>query len=137
MIYTSNYARKGHDKNSFAVSVGLKERNQHLIQLKTVAPTWEIVNAYKDGSIDRFLYTKAYIELLEARNFDAHKFIEQFPDDEDYFLLCYEAPWEFCHRRLLAIYIEDVTGIEIPKWKTEKELAIERQQQAVDDLLDF
>ena len=34
---------------------------------------------------------------------------------DDIILLCYEEPGEFCHRRLVADYLELMTGIYIPE----------------------
>ena len=32
-------------------------------------------------------------------------------------LLCWEAPGEFCHRRIVASWLEENLGIEVPEWK--------------------
>jgi hypothetical protein len=32
-------------------------------------------------------------------------------------LLCWEAPGEFCHRRIIANWIQEELGIEVPEWK--------------------
>lgn len=133
MIYTSNYARKGNDPNAIAISVGLKEWNKHLPQLKQLAPTWDMVM----GNLSHAEYTRQYIALLEEREFDPQKFLAMFDDNEDYFLLCYEPPSEFCHRRVLAEYIEQHTGVVIPEWKNPKEQEAAVQQEVVDELLQF
>jgi uncharacterized protein (DUF488 family) len=52
-------------------------------------------------------------------------------------LLCYESPGEFCHRRLLADWIERHTEFVITEWKNEKELEEENQNKVVDSILDF
>lgn len=132
-VYTSNYARKGKDPNAIAISVGLKEWNNHLPQIKQLAPTWEMVM----GELSPEEYTERYIALLEERNFDPKKFLEAFDEDQDYFLLCYEPPTQFCHRRVLAEYIRKHTGVIVPEWKNEKERKEEERQMTVDTLLDF
>jgi hypothetical protein len=137
MIYTSNYARKGQDPGAIAISVGLKEWNSHLLHMKELAPTWEMVNDIKNGSITENQYTEMYLLLLEERKFYPHKFVKQFPSDIDYYLLCYEPPNTFCHRRVLADYIEYNTGIVIPEWMNEKELKLSKQQEITEDLLQF
>ena len=35
---------------------------------------------------------------------------------QNYVLLCWEAPGEFCHRRLVAKWLENRLGIEVPEW---------------------
>jgi hypothetical protein len=32
-------------------------------------------------------------------------------------LLCWEPPGEFCHRRIVASWIQENLGIEVPEWK--------------------
>jgi hypothetical protein len=31
-------------------------------------------------------------------------------------LLCWEAPGKFCHRRLVAAWLEDALGIDVPEY---------------------
>jgi hypothetical protein len=35
-------------------------------------------------------------------------------------MLCWEAPGEFCHRRLVAEWLEGELGIQVPEWKLEQ-----------------
>ena len=133
MIYTSNYARCSRFPNAYAISVGLKEWNNHLPQLKEVAPTWEMVTK----KLSEEEYTRQYLKLLELRKFNPYEFVNKFSNNEDHFLLCYESPNEFCHRRILAEYIYNETGIEIPEWKNQKEIMKDKQQAHVANLLEF
>lgn len=34
-------------------------------------------------------------------------------------LLCWEKPGQFCHRRIVAKWIEENTGVEVPEWQAE------------------
>lgn len=137
-IYTSNYARKGGDPNAFSVSVGVPiwepERwcGFHLPQF---APTWDMVKYSKNGSLTNDQYARQYIELLESRNIDLPYILERLPDPV--YLLCYESPNDFCHRHILAWWIEHKTGIMVEEWLTPKEQEALYQAEVVDDLLQF
>jgi len=133
-IYTSNYARKGADSKSIAISVGLPEwyagkRN------KDLAPTWEIVRGIQRGQIDIAVYESVYLQLLENRNVDPYELIEELPNNT--FLLCYEKPTDFCHRHTLATWVFNNTGFQIEEWKNEKEQQEAKQHGIVEDLLDL
>jgi hypothetical protein len=134
MIYTSNYARKGKDPKSFAISVKPPQWYDGE-RLPILAPTWRIVMALKEGEITEDQYTKEYITLLKERNVDAFRLVETLPDG--CYLLCYESPGTFCHRRVLARWIEHHTGICIHEWRTLQEENAQHHRTIVDSLLSF
>ena len=104
-------------------------------RMQSLAPTWTMVNAIRNDLIDEREYTRLYLALLRERELTAESIIKLIPDNS--ILLCYESPGEFCHRRVLAEWLEKETGIEIPELKTEEELKKEVQDKVVDSLLDF
>jgi len=140
MIYTSNYARCGELKTAVAISASINDKAKNVWGFKGphldfLAPSWSMIHAYQDGNMDEDEYSKKYIELLISREInpvDLYKALT-FEYDE-IILLCYEPPNKFCHRRVLAKWIEDANHVEIPEWKSEKEHA---QDQLVDSLLEF
>lgn len=134
MIYTSNYARKSKEPNAFAISRKPPDWYQGQT-LEFLAPTWEIIMAIKNGQIDEAEYTKQYIELLHERRITPKGLLDALP--AECYLLCYEPPGDFCHRRVLAEWVYHHTGFWIPEWKNEKEQAKENQKMVVDSLLDF
>lgn len=115
-LYTSYYARSG--KNPAAISISVKPprwypRMAHNVDL---APTWELVDAYKKGDIDANQYTVRYLELLEERGKTAQEIVDSLP--EGAVLLCYEKPSDFCHRHVAAQWLRegsDVQITELPK----------------------
>lgn len=101
-----------------------------------LAPTWEIVNDYKNGKIDERGYTERFFELLlETRKLKAERVIEELP--ENVVLLCYEKPETFCHRRLVAKWIEHETGIVVPEVEQLDRGGNVRKPKPVDGLLSF
>lgn len=66
-------------------------------------------------------YKTAYAEIL--RHVDVNKLIKEIQAiacERNVALLCYEKPGEFCHRRLLAEWIERSLGIETPEYGVTK-----------------
>ena len=76
-----------------------------------LAPTAEMLDAYRAKQIGWDEYARRYLDLLVARR------VEQriAPGELDHHcLLCSEATPEHCHRRLAADYLSDtVGGLEI------------------------
>jgi uncharacterized protein (DUF488 family) len=64
--------------------------------------------------MDEATYRAAYQEILDR--LDPRKV---FYDDlgEDAILLCWEKPGEFCHRRLVAEWIEAALGVKVPEMR--------------------
>lgn len=84
--------------------------------LATLAPTPELLRAYKHGELDEKSYTMAYKTSLLRLNKEA--VLEQImfcAKGKIPVLVCYEKPSDFCHRHILA---EWLTGsrqeIELP-----------------------
>lgn len=130
-LYTSNYARSGEHPLSYAISAKPPEwyRGKRFSQL---APTWEMINDYKSGKITKQQYADQYIELLRVRNIASEDVVDAFPDGTRF--LCYEKRGEFCHRRVLAEWIERETGVIVPEFISEEQ---QKRDELADDLLDF
>ena len=133
-IYTSNYARNGNNPNAFGISYSSPQWFEGK-RLSTLAPEWDMVDSIKKGSLTEEQYTQKYLLLLKQRKIDPQKLIDTLPDGA--VLLCYESPGKFCHRRILAKWVEQYTGVTIPEWKNKKELEQEIHNQLVDSLLEF
>jgi len=77
------------------------------VHLPELAPTQDILDAYKKNGGDWSTYEKQFLALLAARR------IEDKLDKsliEGGCLLCSEATPEHCHRRLVAEYLRDKWG---------------------------
>ena len=66
-------------------------------------------------------YIKSYYDI-RLKNLDIEELLNTFYNKfgSDIILLCHEPVDEFCHRRLIADYIELNTGIYIPEIKQDK-----------------
>lgn len=77
------------------------------------APSKEILDSYKKGQINWEGYVKQYLPLIEKRNV-AKIFREKYGKYNWVLFLCSEPTPDFCHRRLLAEYLQEkLKDIEI------------------------
>ena len=103
-IYTSYYANRTLRNFSpdalRSISVGLP-KEMTCTQVKALAPDWNTVQAYKDGSIDWAGYTEQYMAKLDRLGIA--KIMPMLEDGSVY--LCYEGKVKNCHRHLLADWL--------------------------------
>lgn len=82
--------------------------------IQTVAPySWML-----SGKVSREEYIEAYFNQV-LRNVDIDQFINQLEKvskGNDVALCCYEKPEDFCHRHLLAKWLEEKHGIEVKEF---------------------
>ena len=80
-------------------------------------PSRDLFFSIKQGRITRDEYIQRYREQLNK--LDAKEVYEILKDKV---LLCWEKPGEFCHRRLVAKWIQEKLGIEVPEWDPSDEV---------------
>jgi uncharacterized protein (DUF488 family) len=73
-----------------------------------LAPTQDILDAYKKQKGDWNVYTEAYLSLMRARKVESALSKESFARRT--VLLCSEATAEQCHRRLALEYLQSHWG---------------------------
>lgn len=109
MIYTSYYANYRNFRDMFRVSISrsapIGSYDRKLIRL---APTADLLQKSKSNSITNEEYTSIYNNQLLSLESDGY--IDQFIKDlsaiqGDVVLLCYEKTGKFCHRHLLAEWL--------------------------------
>lgn len=123
MIYTGYYAKiKEYEKAGLTmISIAGKAPSFYNgVQYKKFAPTYEIFNKWKSGEIDNFGYNDAFkVEVLDKLSKDEVKqFLNSF--DTDIILLCYEKSGDFCHRHIVADWIETELGMRVEEYPSEK-----------------
>jgi len=82
-------------------------------QYPGLAPDRQTFFAKKADEIDEAEYEKQYRELVLSKQ-DAKNVYEMFCKSV---LLCWEPAGDFCHRRIVAAWIQEELGIEIPEWQ--------------------
>ncbi|MGH9600330.1 MAG: DUF488 family protein [Terracidiphilus sp.] len=73
-----------------------------------LAPTQDILDAYKKEKGDWEAYTEAYLALIRSRKVESTLSRESF--EKKTVLLCSEAAAEHCHRRLTLEYLHEHWG---------------------------
>jgi uncharacterized protein (DUF488 family) len=106
-MFTSYFGYAGSLENTVSIARGNPKAYRGK-SYKLVAPTWAMIRNMKEAE-----YRKAYAEILSGLS------PERVYDDivtlagREAILLCWEKPGVFCHRRLLAEWLEERLGIEI------------------------
>lgn len=128
MIYTSYYGNlkkiksSGHKIEPISVSritpVGIR-----IFNIEELFPSKELLDWWKSSSqseSDKQKYIETYNKQLSQLN--AKKIeqkLYQYSCKKDVVLLCYEKPADFCHRHLIAKWLQN-NGISVEEWKNEQ-----------------
>ena len=81
----------------------------------SLAPDYKMFMDWKKGKIDDFEYTTIFKKKLATLDVEAVKrFLNSF--NKDVILLCYEKPGDFCHRHIVADWLEEVIGGRIDEY---------------------
>lgn len=120
MIYTGYFAKLKEYEDSGLIPISISGKAPDFyngIEYKKFAPSWDIYSNYKNGHIDEFGYTERYKkERLDKLNpVEIKQFLTSF--DKDIILLCYEKQGDFCHRHLVADWIESNLGIKVEEYE--------------------
>ena len=115
MIYTSNY-EECYVGNLISIS-GDKGRSVGFVgkSITALAPKYHFFREYKDniGKIPQEENVRFYIKHYYDEVLSQVDVMELLKDEEDPILLCYEKDQVFCHRHVLAEYIEIKYGIHV------------------------
>ena len=103
-MQTSNYARNSNNPNAVAISRGIPKWYEGRRYLP-LAPPWDLLKV-KDAQ----LYYQLYHEQVLSR-LDPHQVYADLGPEA--ILLCWESPGKFCHRRIVAEWLETALGIKI------------------------
>ena len=129
MIYTGYFAKVKQYENAGLTTVSISGKAPSFYkgpEYKGLAPRWQMFNDWKKGKIDNFGYTKLFNQYLETLDKESVKrALESF--GENVVLLCYEKPGDFCHRHIVADWIEENLGLVVEEYdfnkvKAEKEI---------------
>ena len=115
-LYTSYYGKAARDPKALATSSKIPTYYHNLQVFAALAPKWEFVLEQIKGTITWEDYVDRYMDLIvDKRGLKAENIVEMVDDGSIF--LCYEKSEEMahCHRRLIAKWIEDGTGIIVPE----------------------
>ena len=97
-IYTSRINYSGNIKK---IDITRKSASRY----KAIAPTWDMVIRYKDGSLSEKDYKIAYTKIMNSCKQMIKVMLEE--SGNSCVLVCYCPKDTFCHRILLAKFIEE------------------------------
>jgi len=119
-VYTAQYSYNGPDRLDITV------KGKHALG-QVFAPTWDMVNAYKDGRMNEEQYEADFHNLMIHRWQTNQAEWQQLLNTDTVTLVCFEKPGQFCHRVLVAEYLENcgakylgerpLTGVHVPVTK--------------------
>lgn len=136
MIYTGYFAKVKQYENAGLTTVSISGKAPSFYkgpEYKGLAPRWQMFNDWKKGKIDNFGYTKLFNQYLETLDKESVKrALESF--GEDVVLLCYEKPGDFCHRHLVADWLETNFGWRVDEYD---QVLVDRKNQAIKDLKSY
>ena len=82
-------------------------------KMEDIAPSWELVHGYKDGSISDEAYTSIYISQLMSRQDALQSIVNSIVNDKKrYVFKCHCGKGKFCHRFIWKDVLERV-GIPV------------------------
>jgi len=105
---TSNFKLSGTDPNAVAISRGVPKGFKGRRYMPLAPATWALVR-----EPDEAVFREKFMSQLER--LDARATVEAL--GEDAILLCWEKPGEFCHRRVVAEWLERELGTSVPEQK--------------------
>lgn len=126
-IYTSYFANLKNLEKDDIVPIGIccyppkwfKGPN-----LRAIAPSPDILEKCKSSHVE---YEKRYRTEVLSLFKDANILLERISfisGGKDAALCCYEKPSDFCHRHILAKWLEEQTGIKVEEFEKAEETKI-------------
>lgn len=118
-MYTSYFANMKNVANPLSISLRAPEWYDGP-EYKKLAPKYKFLMAYKAGLIDAAEYTRQFNEQVLSQ-LNAQEVWDELTSTygEDVTLLCYEAPGDFCHRRLVADWFKQELGYDVSEYRRE------------------
>lgn len=119
-IYTSYYAKsKKIPEDIVKISIaGGAPKGYSGLQYKKVAPKYGFFMKWKENHDNDFYIKHFNSEVLNTLNAqDVYKDLERLSNGKDCVLLCYEKPEDFCHRHLVADWLNKELNIDVQEWK--------------------
>jgi hypothetical protein len=108
MILTSNFKIAGHLPQAVAISLGVP-RGWRGARCTVLAPPRPLI---------KIMDPETFIPLYKAQvldKLDPHKIIKDLGGD-NFLLLCWEDPGVFCHRRVVAAWMQKETGVIVEEF---------------------
>ena len=109
MIYTSYYANYKNFGDAVLVQISRSKPSSVFINyaISEFMPSSSLLFNYKAGKVSEDMYISEYIAQLDKHSDDRYQsfFDWLLSQEKDVVFLCYEGKDKFCHRHILADYL--------------------------------
>lgn len=119
MIYTGYYAKLKKYKEDGLYPIAISGKIPDFYgeaYWDDFAPRYEDFLAWKSGQISDIQYNKKYREWLDSLNKQEIRDVLDELKDENIIFLCYEKSGDFCHRHILADWLEENVGAVVEEY---------------------
>ena len=108
MIFTSNFKIAGHLPQAVAISLGVP-RGWRGRRYTKLAPPRDLI---------KIMEPERFIPLYRAQVLDKLDPLRVITDlgGDNFIMLCFEPPGEFCHRRVVAAWMRKHTGVLVEEF---------------------
>jgi len=115
MLVTASFYEPGYWRGElYRISLGYPRGQKKVWRdLPFLAPSRDIVQAYKSHQIDAQEYAQRYRALLKERWGEVQGWLDSLSPERDITLLCYERAGEFCHRQVVVELVKE-KRLDIP-----------------------
>lgn len=132
-IYTSYFGNLGRLKDSGIEPIGIALYPPKWFRgcsVQTCSPTKSILFA-KNQTQEEYVsrYRKEVLSRLDVNGF--LETLKSFSHGKDVALCCYEKPSDFCHRHILAEWLNENYGLDIQEFGQEKQKIVKEEPKAV------
>ena len=122
MIYTGYYSKvkEYEDAGYRTVSISITKPDGVCLtgKIPELCPSLKLFQRYRYGDVTEKEYTREYLEQLDKIGIrEILMMIHTF--GENVVLLCWEAPGRFCHRHILADYINKNSKLTVDEFPLE------------------
>jgi hypothetical protein len=93
------------------------------LRFPALAPTSNMFQEIKSGKINKIEYEHRYREEVLGKLDAGYIYIML----KNNVLLCWEPPGEFCHRRIIASWIKEELGYDVPEWNLKDDAVIKNK----------
>ena len=126
-IYTSYFGNLKNLKKHHIVPIGVSRfppRDFNGPNLISIAPTIDILNSCKSNHQQYIKRYKTEVLSIQEEQQDFVNRLEFISNGNDVALCCYEEPDKFCHRHLIAEWLNEKLKLDVQEFKIQKKTKI-------------
>lgn len=108
---------KNEIKGAISIAVGSPRYVTVDLKLKELAPSWDLLQDLRNDRIDEFEYERRFnLQLSKLNPLEIYNKILKLTNDSEPVLMCHCKKENFCHRHLVAQWLEKNLNIKIGEY---------------------